>query len=269
MYDRISGSVANLLAAYSFENTTSASGGVIDRSENGVNGTLAGATLPSMSSATPTRMSGLLEGDTITLDVDATDPEHTNLTYTWTQQSGPTLTTNAAYDAIGTVASFDFENSTAGVSSYSGGTFQMERNYVRIAIRPKRFACHYRCDNWRWRHLRRCQCIDPTGEYEAGHSYRISYWARTVDTPMTIAFSNQNGSGDQNNLSHSNAITTTWQLYERIVTLDVAKHTLYIWGSTTPSSGFVSTISVSRKWTKAQYHLSLQISWPILRSRLP
>ena len=66
----------------------------------------------------------------------------------------------------------------------------------------------------------------------AGTMYTVSFYARTIDiASASMRFSNQNGSGDENNLSHSHTITTQWQRYTYTNTLNVAKNVYYVWGT--------------------------------------
>jgi len=66
----------------------------------------------------------------------------------------------------------------------------------------------------------------------AGTTYTISYYARTLENGnISVWFSNQNGSGDQNNLSHGQTITPTWQRFSHTATLDIAKNIVYVWGT--------------------------------------
>jgi VCBS repeat-containing protein len=236
MYDRINGSQTNLMAAYSFENMATGANGVVDRSENGRHGTIGGMTSGFESTATPARQSSILETDMIQLDVDATDVDSANLTYTWTQTSGPTVAFEKANDVIGTVLSMDFEHNTSGIVSYNGAPHQVSdayaspsgRNALLVETMPtgstNNFGGVYFTNN--------------TAELVAGSNVRISYWARTVDAPMDVYFSNQSGGGDVSNLSHMQSLTTSWQKFERLVTLDVTKNILYVWGAL-PSKQFL------------------------------
>lgn len=66
----------------------------------------------------------------------------------------------------------------------------------------------------------------------AGTTYTVSFYARTIDiASASMRFSNQNGSGDENSLSHSHTITTQWQRYTYTQQLDVAKNIFYVWGT--------------------------------------
>lgn len=66
----------------------------------------------------------------------------------------------------------------------------------------------------------------------AGTTYTVSFYARTIDiASASMRFSNQNGSGDENSLSHSHTITTQWQRYTYTQQLDVAKNVYYVWGT--------------------------------------
>lgn len=66
----------------------------------------------------------------------------------------------------------------------------------------------------------------------AGTTYTVSFYARTIDVASaSMWFSNQNGSGDQNSLSHGHTITTQWQRYTYTQQLDIAKNVFYVWGT--------------------------------------
>lgn len=67
----------------------------------------------------------------------------------------------------------------------------------------------------------------------SGLAYTISYYARSLSGNMTLGFNSQSGSGDTNNLSHSNTINATWQRYTFTATLNTAKPTMYIYNSGT------------------------------------
>ena len=63
----------------------------------------------------------------------------------------------------------------------------------------------------------------------AGKRYRLSYWARAIDSPGPIHFSHQSGSGGSTQLTHDRNLTTTWQKYEREVDLTATRTRLYVW----------------------------------------
>lgn len=64
-----------------------------------------------------------------------------------------------------------------------------------------------------------------------GVTYTISYWARSLSGSLGLKFSFQTGSGDENNLSHSQILTSEWVKYSHTATLNIAKGTLFIWNS--------------------------------------
>jgi len=82
----------------------------------------------------------------------------------------------------------------------------------------------------------------------AGVTYTISYYARCLSGTLNLKFSNQNGAGDESNLSHSKTITTTWSKYTHTATLNIAKNILFIWNSSSPSNTFqITDIQIEAK----------------------
>lgn len=82
----------------------------------------------------------------------------------------------------------------------------------------------------------------------AGVTYTISYYARCLSGTLNLQFSNQNGAGDESNLSHSKTITTTWSKYTHTATLNIAKNILFIWNSNSPSNTFqITDIQIEAK----------------------
>ncbi|MBN8604209.1 MAG: cadherin domain-containing protein, partial [Planctomycetes bacterium] len=245
MYDRISGSTPSLLAAYSFENAVSGANGIVDRSENGRHGTLAGSTLPSLSSVSPGRQNAVLESDWIVLDVDATDPEGNSISYTWTQQTGPTVVVEKSYDVVGTVISYDFETGTSGVSTYSPGSFAADDSLGSPSGKAALVVTTGSTPNGGSTYGG-VSITTNTAQYQVGETYRISYWARAATGTTTVTFSNQNGGGDTNNLSHSQTLDSNWQFFERTVTLDAAKANLYIWGNEASKTFAIDNLRIEK-----------------------
>lgn len=72
-----------------------------------------------------------------------------------------------------------------------------------------------------------------------GTTYTLSAYVRSASGPMRISFSNQNGSGDENNLSFTNYnIGSNWTRVQRTATLNLQKNTLYIWNQTIANGVF-------------------------------
>jgi hypothetical protein len=81
-----------------------------------------------------------------------------------------------------------------------------------------------------------------------GVTYTISYYARCLSGTLNLKFSNQNGAGDESNLSHSRTITTTWTKYTHTAALDIVKNTLFIWNSSVASGIFqITDIQIEAK----------------------
>ncbi len=75
----------------------------------------------------------------------------------------------------------------------------------------------------------------------AGVTYTLSYYARCSTGTLNLRFSNQNGSGDESNLSNTRTITTTWAKYTHTVTLNIVKSNFFIWNQSSPSNTFQIT----------------------------
>jgi hypothetical protein len=79
-------------------------------------------------------------------------------------------------------------------------------------------------------------------------TYTISYYARCLSGTLNLKFSNQNGAGDESNLSHSKTITTTWTKYTHTAALDIVKNILFIWNSSVASGIFqITDIQIEAK----------------------
>jgi hypothetical protein len=71
---------------------------------------------------------------------------------------------------------------------------------------------------------------------------------------MTFAFSHQNGSGDNSNLSFNSTITSNWRRYTRTVSLDLVKNTIYFWNQNVSSGTFqISDIQLEAKSTATTF----------------
>ena len=82
----------------------------------------------------------------------------------------------------------------------------------------------------------------------SGLVYTVSYTARSLSGNMTMAVNFQSGSGDSNNLSHSNTITGSWQRFSYSVTLDTSKPLMFFWNQNVPSGIFELTdVQVEQK----------------------
>ena len=95
------------------------------------------------------------------------------------------------------------------------------------------------------RNVLQCQC-DPggwgaalwfaAGPQTVGTTYTISYYIRCLTSAsIGLGFSCQNGSGDQNSLSHSIAVTNKWQRFSHTATVDIAKGSWFVYGGTNGS----------------------------------
>jgi hypothetical protein len=75
----------------------------------------------------------------------------------------------------------------------------------------------------------------------AGVTYTISYYARSLSGSMTLKFSFQSGAGDENNMSHSNTLTSEWTKFTYTATLNVARGVMYVWNQNVVSGIFELT----------------------------
>lgn len=75
----------------------------------------------------------------------------------------------------------------------------------------------------------------------AGVTYTISYYARSLSGSMTLKFSFQSGAGDENNMSHSNTLTSEWTKFTYTATLNVARGIMFVWNQNVVSGVFELT----------------------------
>jgi hypothetical protein len=88
----------------------------------------------------------------------------------------------------------------------------------------------------------------------SGTTYTISFTARSLSGNMTFVFSNQNGSGDNNNLAFNSTITSDWRRYTKTASLNLVKNTIYFWNQNISSGTFqVSDIQLEAKSTATTF----------------
>ena len=89
-----------------------------------------------------------------------------------------------------------------------------------------------------------CTCCNYGGvskgmpPLSVGTKYTLSYWAKSISSSTDFHISVQNGAGDENCLSNSPTLTTSWNKYSKTCVLDAVKSTMYIWGNA-PSQDWV------------------------------
>ena len=62
-----------------------------------------------------------------------------------------------------------------------------------------------------------------------GTTYTVSFYARSLSGNMSFRYSNQTGSGDENNLSFNSTLNYDWQRFSVTATLDASKTTVYVY----------------------------------------
>ena len=159
-------------------------------------------------------------GDTVTIPVNAVNPNGAPLSYEWTEAAGQDIDllvheTNLAvpFDQTSDYTAYEtgVTRTLVAGGGHDGGTALEITTNSSSGLKGGVYL--YPAD---------------TG-LEAGKFYRLSYWAKSVSlTPQSIELSHQNGQNSKSNLTHSQPLTTEWQKYERLVQLDVPRPTLYV-----------------------------------------
>ncbi|MEK9149380.1 MAG: LamG-like jellyroll fold domain-containing protein, partial [Candidatus Desantisbacteria bacterium] len=72
--------------------------------------------------------------------------------------------------------------------------------------------------------------VMPMPTMTVGRTYRWSYWAKG-GTSTSLAWSVQNGGGDENNMTHSVTLTSDWQKFTHVATLNIVKNSAYMYAS--------------------------------------
>ncbi len=145
------------------------------------------------------------------------------------------------------ISNGDFSNGTTSWSTYASPISVVTRYDVPSALNMAKTVL--RCDTLSTAH--------GGGNYggasynvsmTSGLVYTVSYYARSLSGNMNLVFNFQSGSGDSNNLSHSNTITSSWQKFSYSATLNTAKPIMYIWNQNVASGIFeITEIQVEQK----------------------
>lgn len=130
----------------------------------------------------------------------------------------------------------NFERTTDGFGSYSGGAFSSTGIYgsyignsaMYIKASPTIGGSNYGGIS-----------RDGFPSLTVGQVYTLSLYAKGISNLGSIHLSNQSGRGDESCLSFSFSITSDWQRYSKTCTLDFVKPTLYIWSNNQPNQEWI------------------------------
>lgn len=75
----------------------------------------------------------------------------------------------------------------------------------------------------------------------SGETATVSFWVRSLSGNIACRLSNQNGAGDESNISFSFTATSSWTRVSNTATLNLSKDQFYIWNSNTASGIFQIT----------------------------
>ncbi len=168
-----------------------------------------------------TDAAGLTYSENLTIDVANLNEGPTDIT--------PTFAPKVNVTAL----AMDFEDGTSGINGYTPATFQTSDSQ-NAPMGDDALVIQSGMTMNGGSTYGGAEFSLDTSDMVVGQTYTISYWAKATTGSGTIRMSNQNGSGDESNLSHSNSLTTEWQFFTETVVLDESKSKLYVWNNDQP-----------------------------------